>query len=104
MELVLTVSACLVFTIVGAVAGSIASSRLAEGVVKPLIKELHYAIKHISAHDLQVYHGITESDWSAERPHFGFDRPKSREEMALDAEELARELDRYNGNLPPTAE
>tara|TARA_B100000929_G_scaffold194854_1_gene154521 strand:- start:3647 stop:3961 length:315 start_codon:yes stop_codon:yes gene_type:complete len=104
MELILTVVACFVFTIIGAVVGGLASARLAEDVVRPLIKELHYAIKHISAHDLQVYHGVSESDWSAERPHFGPDTPRSREQMAFDAEELARELDRYNGNLPPTAE
>ena len=104
METLLIVGACFVFAIVGAIVGSIANARLSDEVVKPLIEELHYAIKHISAHDLQVYHGIIESDHAGERPHFGPTPPKTRDQMAFDAEELARELDRYNGDLPPTAE
>ena len=103
MELILTVVACFLFMLAGAIVGSIASGRVCEEVVKPLISELHYCIKHVSAHDLQVYNGIVETDWTGDRPYIG-NPPKTRGQMILDAEELARELDRYNGDLPASAE
>ena len=56
-----------------------------------------------NAHDLQVYNGVVETDWAGERPYIG-SPPKSRAQTVFDAEELARELERYNGDLPPSAE
>jgi len=103
MELIVVPLACFIFMIAGAVIGSVAASRVSEDVVKPVVQELHYCIRHISAHDLQVYNGVVETDWAGERPYIG-SPPKSRAQTVFDAEELARELERYNGDLPPSAE
>jgi hypothetical protein len=56
-------------------------------------------VKHVAAHDLQVYHGISEVDRNQARP---FETSKSI--MGLDPEALAMELERMNGDLPPSAE
>ena len=102
MELAVTVIACFAFMVVGAVIGTIANAQLSRAVISPLLENLKYAFKHVSAHDLQVYHGINESDWLSSRPHEAPD--KQPMDMAAEAERLAREFERMNGDLPPTAE
>ena len=102
MDIIFTALTYFLFVITGAVIGGAASRRMAQTVVAPLLKEVHYMFKHVSAHDLQVYHGIQETDWSSARPH-GKKIPNMEQQM-MDADALARELDRQFGDLPPTAE
>tara|TARA_B100001013_G_scaffold343937_1_gene272802 strand:+ start:4263 stop:4571 length:309 start_codon:yes stop_codon:yes gene_type:complete len=102
MDIIFTAFTYFVFVITGAIIGGAATRRMASVIVQPLLKELHYAFKHVSAHDLQVYHGIQETDWSTSRPHQR--QPKSHEQQMMDADALARELDRQYGDLPPNAE
>ena len=106
MELALTVFACFCFMIFGALIGNVASARLIGSIVAPLLEELRYVFKHVASHDLQVYHGINESDWMATRPHDirGGMSSEAPMDMAAEAERLAREFERMNGDLPPTAE
>lgn len=82
--------------------------RAQERATAPLLDQLQYMFKHVSSHDLQVYHGVQETDWMANRP---YDRPtavtpnaRTAEDLMLDAEDLAREFERANGDLSPTAE
>ena len=78
-------------------------------IQEPLLKEMRYMIRHISAHDLQVYHGVAMTDYQTapnQRMNgLGSQAPtKSREELVIEAETIAREFDRFNGNLTATAE
>lgn len=103
MDVVITAFTHLLFIVAGAIIGGAATRRMAQVVVEPLLQELHYAFKHVSAHDLQVYHGIQETDWSTARPHKRT-QTKTMDQSLMDADALARELDRQYGDLPPTAE
>ena len=103
-ELVFCVIACFAFMLVGAWIGI----RAQERATAPLLEQLHYMFKHVSSHDLQVYHGVQETDWMANRP---YDKPtaatpvgRTSEDIMLDAENLAREFERANGDLAPSAE
>jgi len=102
MDVIATAFTHLLFIVTGAIIGGAATRRMAQVVVEPLLEELHYAFKHVSAHDLQVYHGIQETDWSSTRPHRK--GGKNMDQALMDADALARELDRQYGDLPPTAE
>ena len=103
-ELVFCVIACFAFMLVGAYIGIKAQER----ATGPLLDQLQYMFKHVSSHDLQVYHGVQETDWMANRP---YEKPtaatpvaRTSEDIMLDAENLAREFERANGDLSPTAE
>ena len=103
-ELVFSVIACFAFMIVGAWIGI----RAQERATAPLLEQLHYMFKHVSSHDLQVYHGVQETDWMANRP---YEKPtaatpvaRTSEDIMLDAENLSREFERANGDLAPSAE
>jgi hypothetical protein len=107
MELLFTVIACFCFMLVGALIGHLGSRHLSKDIIKPLLDELHYSFKHVSARDLQVYHGVNESDWLSTRPHDGgrvWDKDEMPTDLAAEAERLAQEFERLNGDLPPTAE
>lgn len=104
METVLTVISCFCFMICGAVIGAIANRNISKSIIGPLLAEIRYAFKHVSAHDLQVYHGINESDWLSSRPHEPSERRESAVDLAAEAERLAQEFERMNGDLPPSAE
>ena len=100
MDFVTGLVCCLSSVTAGAIIGALTITKLSHVIITPLIKEIHYMIKHVSAHDLQVYHGISETDWGTKRPH-----PAPEQRTSLwDQEQFARELERYNGDLPPTAE
>lgn len=78
-------------------------------IQEPLLKEMRYMIRHISAHDLQVYHGVAMTDYQTApgaAPGGSGAQPstRSREELVVEAESIAREFDRFNGNLTATAE
>ena len=94
-ELIFTVLACFGFLAFGAWIGV----RAQKSVMGPYLELIQYMVKHVAAHDLQVYHGISEVDRNSSKP-FTDDRGI----MGLDPEELAMELERMNGDLPPTAE
>mgnify|MGYP001185422406 FL=1 len=103
-ELVFCVIACFAFMLVGAWIGI----RAQEKATAPLLDQLQYMFKHVSSHDLQVYHGVQETDWMANRP---YEKPtaatpvvRTSEDIMLDAENLAREFERANGDLAPSAE
>jgi hypothetical protein len=107
MELLFTVVACFCFMLVGAIIGHLANRHIVKDMMKPLLDELHYAFKHVSARDLQVYHGINESDWLSTRPHSdgrNWEKDEMPTDLAAEAERLAQEFERLNGDLPPTAE
>lgn len=91
---------CLSCVATGAIIGALTIRKLSNVIITPLIKEIHYMVKHISAHDLQVYHGINETDWGSSRPHADVQAPSPM----WDQEAFARELERFNGDLPPSAE
>ena len=96
-EMIFTVIACFVFLVFGAFIGVKAQKML----MKPFIDLIEYMVRHVASHDLQVYHGISEVDRATNAPH---QRPRSDTIMGLSPEELAMELERMNGDLPPTAE
>ena len=103
-ELVFCVVACFAFMLVGAWIGI----RAQERATAPLLDQLQYMFKHVSSHDLQVYHGVQETDWMSSRP---YEKPtaatpvaRTSEDIMLAAENLAREFERANGDLSPTAE
>jgi hypothetical protein len=107
METVLIVFACFCFMAFGAIIGNISNRHVAKTIISPLLSELRYAFRHVSAHDLQVYHGVNESDWLSTRPHEDPDRKGGEvygTDLAAEAERLAQEFERLNGDLPPTAE
>ena len=97
METAFTVLACFIFMAFGAWIGVKAQKML----MKPFIELIEYMIKHVASHDLQVYHGISEVDRASKAP---YERRMSETVMGLSPEELAMELERMNGDLPPTAE
>ena len=51
MDVVVTAFTHLLFIVTGAIIGGAATRRMAQVVVEPLLEELHYAFKHVSAHD-----------------------------------------------------
>ena len=104
METFLTVISCFCFMVFGAIIGAVANRNINRSIIAPLLVELRYAFKHVSAHDLQVYHGINESDWLSTRPHEPSEGRESSIDLAAEAERLAQEFERMNGDLPPTAE
>lgn len=103
METLITAFTYFIFVLTGAIIGGAATRRMSQTVIDPLLAEVRYMIKHLSAHDLQVYHGIQEVDWGTNRP-YDRKKPKSMEQQIMDADALARELDRQYGDLPPNAE
>ena len=103
MEMFLTILACFCFMLVGAVLGHLSNRQISKDIISPLLSERHYVFRHMASHDLQVYHGIKESDWLSERPHEAQER-RPRTDLAAEAERLAQEFERLNGDLPPTAE
>ena len=95
-ELILTVIACFGFLAFGAWIGI----RAQKQVMQPFLDLIQYMVKHVAAHDLQVYHGISEVDRNQGRPF----KSEQRGSMGMSPEDLAIELERMNGDLPPTAE
>lgn len=74
---------------------------------EPLLKEMRYMIRHVAAHDLQVYHGISMTDFQTDpqrRRTPAAKNSRSPEDLMVEAEALAMEFDRMNGNLAPSAE
>ena len=77
----------------------------------PLLKIINRQQKYLASRDLQVYQGITYSDWqTSENPSLqrkvvrdGKD-DKSPEDLVMDAEHLAREFQRIEGEMTYSAE
>ena len=96
-SIVFTVISCFVFLAFGAWMGIKAQKT----IMKPFFELIEYMIKHVASHDLQVYHGISEVDRANKRP---FEQARSDTVMGLSPQDIAMELERMNGDLPPTAE